>query len=276
MNAERIGELRRRAEAGLKNCSFDDSRQFYADLLALLGEAQIKAGSLRPEVASFAALMEAELRKHDDRPGWKNEDVQWLFSRLKDESTELIKAIHTKGPISIGREAADVANFAMMIADVYGGLKASGDQPAPPKNVTMGLIHDRLREVGIEMEQPAPPAGTTDGTLTFKMPQATTAPPAIKDYLTTEERREMADAFNSHWCLRCPEGFDLDHCPDGCGYRGRDIRALILSPPTAAVTRANIAAILAEAGGNIGITTDRVERAIAQFRDLGITVEEEK
>ena len=50
----------------------------------------------------------------------------------------------------------------------------------------------------------------------------------------------------------------------------------ILAHPKPTVTRANIVAILAEAGGNIGITTDRVERAIAQFRDLGITVEEEK
>ena len=125
MNKERIGELRAeitRGEASHVGSYVYLSKQSKADLLALLEEAQIKAGSLRPEVAAFAAIMEAELRKHDDRPGWKNEDVQWLFSRLKDESTELIKAIHTKGPISIGREAADVANFCLMIADVCGGL----------------------------------------------------------------------------------------------------------------------------------------------------------
>ena len=40
------------------------------------------------------------------------------------------------------------------------------------------------------------------------------------------------------------------------------------------VSREQVVSILAEAGGNIGITTERAERAIARFRELGIEVED--
>jgi len=150
MDKERIAKARgwtqRQHDASAKNTTYrglfptpakdieksEESFRVTADLLALLEEAQIKAGSLRPEVASFAALMEAELRKHDDRPGWKGEDPHWLLARLNEEVIELANALldHSK---SLPHEAADVANFAMMIADVCGGLKAeqieAGDEP---------------------------------------------------------------------------------------------------------------------------------------------------
>lgn len=82
---------------------------------------------LRPEVAAFAMLMEEKLLLNDHRPGWKNDDVLALIARLHEETRELVRAIgegvdpavvHAE----IGREAADVANFAMMIADVCGAL----------------------------------------------------------------------------------------------------------------------------------------------------------
>lgn len=82
---------------------------------------------LRPEVGAFADLMEGELRKHDNRPGWKECDPEWLMARLKEEAAELARAILSHEE-SIPAEAADVANFAMMIADVEGGL----GPPAPP------------------------------------------------------------------------------------------------------------------------------------------------
>ena len=104
-----------------------------ADLISLIESSGEKEGvpaveyKLRPEVAAFAMLMEAELRKHDDRPGWKNERLTWLSDRLDDEFGELSGAIEDQlGVEKISQEAADVANFAMMIADVSGGLK-----PAP-------------------------------------------------------------------------------------------------------------------------------------------------
>jgi len=95
------------------------------------GEQPLVTYRLRPAVAAFAALMEAELRKHDDRPGWKGCDPHWLLARLNEEVIELANALldHSE---SLPHEAADIANFAMMIADVEGGLKVSGEQPAPP------------------------------------------------------------------------------------------------------------------------------------------------
>lgn len=91
----------------------------------------------RPEVRAFADLMEAQLRANDHKPGWKNDNDLDLFERLGEESAELLSALHrhakrlswgdgwvmeTDTEERIGREAADVANFAMMIADVCGAL----------------------------------------------------------------------------------------------------------------------------------------------------------
>ena len=86
---------------------------------------------------------------------------------------------------------------------------------------------------------------------------------------------ERAFLWLENECQECPK------CMEFISH----LRSRLTAPPLLAnddaqprptVTRANIVAILAEAGSNIGITTDRVELAIAQFRDLGITVEEEK
>ena len=85
--------------------------------------------------------MEAQLRDNDHKPGWKNDTDLDLFERLGEESAELLSAIHRHAKrVSwgdswvmedtvprIGQEAADVANFAMMIADVCGAL------PPPPQ-----------------------------------------------------------------------------------------------------------------------------------------------
>jgi len=85
----------------------------------------------RPEVRAFAALMEAKLRANDHKPGWKGDHPEDLLARLHEEADEIRRSWdHWRGtawpreqlaPI-IGRECADVANFAMMIADVCGAL----------------------------------------------------------------------------------------------------------------------------------------------------------
>lgn len=97
---------------------------------------------LRPEVAAFAWLMEEALRKHDgDRgpKGWQGDDVASLICRVQEEVSELVAvwAEYENDDQAHGRnffgmryipmfakEAADVANFAMMIADVVGALVA--------------------------------------------------------------------------------------------------------------------------------------------------------
>jgi len=72
----------------------------------------------RKEVMSFARSMERRLRLHDNRPGWKQEKVSYLYDRLLQELTELESAIEEDHCTNICKETADVANFAMMIHDV--------------------------------------------------------------------------------------------------------------------------------------------------------------
>ena len=75
---------------------------------------------LRPEVQWFAEQMELKLRANDHKGGWANEDLLWLWSRIREEWEELHTAIFCQDPIPqdlIVGEAADVANFAMMVAD---------------------------------------------------------------------------------------------------------------------------------------------------------------
>lgn len=79
---------------------------------------------LRPEVRSFAEAMEVRLRVNDYKGGWKKESAANLSLQLEDEVEELTVAIvdPTANAEDILHEAADVANFAMMIADVRGAL----------------------------------------------------------------------------------------------------------------------------------------------------------
>jgi NTP pyrophosphatase (non-canonical NTP hydrolase) len=67
--------------------------------------------------------MENQLRKHDRKKGgqsnWREDSEQSLFHRLLEEMAELFGALNGGGGASaVLGEAADVANFAMMIADV--------------------------------------------------------------------------------------------------------------------------------------------------------------
>ena len=103
-----------------------------------------RESATRPWVDAFADEMEAKLaenRHKGDRAGWAEMNPAWLLARLEDEVRELRAAIaymprcgcrsvsecyHFKRmaePGVIRRECADVANFAMMIADVAGGMR---------------------------------------------------------------------------------------------------------------------------------------------------------
>jgi NTP pyrophosphatase (non-canonical NTP hydrolase) len=95
---------------------------------------------IRPEVMAFAKVMEAKLRENDHKGGWKGCDVGRLLGYLREETDELAKELgnttpcgcreagchHTpwRNPQRVAREAADIANFAMMIADVCEGLES--------------------------------------------------------------------------------------------------------------------------------------------------------
>lgn len=85
-------------------------------------------GMIKNSVEWFSREMQGELLKHLDRPGWKRESIEYLMSRLKEELIELeielkkSSTIHDsadyyKREKQVIKECADIANFAMMIAD---------------------------------------------------------------------------------------------------------------------------------------------------------------
>ena len=76
----------------------------------------------RLTVRLFAEVMEEKLRQNDYKGGWGNTAPGDLLLRLEQEAQELRDAIEMCDASAIRREAADVANFAMMVADVCGGL----------------------------------------------------------------------------------------------------------------------------------------------------------
>jgi len=75
--------------------------------------------AMRGSVIWFAQQMERKLQKHDadyGPSGWEHTDLNFLWARLYDEYHEARKATGTQEIID---ECADIANFAMMIADIH-------------------------------------------------------------------------------------------------------------------------------------------------------------
>lgn len=109
-----------------------------------------------PSVRAFAHWMEAKLDENihkGDRNGWLKDDPHSLLRRLREEVDELEDAMNfwsshgADGQIPaavdrITREASDVGNFAMMIADWYGGLHVQ-ERRADPLDIE-GLSPNEL------------------------------------------------------------------------------------------------------------------------------------
>lgn len=88
--------------------------------MARAGELIINVIPVRAEVRQFSEGMERKLRLNEHKGGsaaWRQMGYWELFDRLQDEAWELYRAI--QGGEDITDEAADVANFAMMISDKY-------------------------------------------------------------------------------------------------------------------------------------------------------------
>lgn len=99
---------------------------------------------LRKEVRAFAEVMEIQLRKHDKKrgkTGWKDGNAAYIASRMMEEIGEVLGelnprdrigiylanqlaercemgSVDPKHPDKLCEELADVANLAMMLADV--------------------------------------------------------------------------------------------------------------------------------------------------------------
>ena len=95
--------------------------------------------TVRPEVAAMALAMESRLQANEHKGGWRDETFVFLAARVEDELRELREAIakyslakfygdgasndEVVAREDVLHEAADVANFAMMIADNCGALR---------------------------------------------------------------------------------------------------------------------------------------------------------
>jgi hypothetical protein len=84
----------------------------------------------REPVQWFARQMELKLRENDHKGGWSQCSTWWLLSRLREEVNELEQTMYAAaaGDVCVDHvvsEAADVANFAMMIADIARGMERS-------------------------------------------------------------------------------------------------------------------------------------------------------
>lgn len=92
--------------------------------------------AVRPSVAWFATKMEEKLAINDHKGGWKKCEIDWLIERIEAELEEL-KHVYGFRKADWGRsvgegiqfvdisneaiisECADIANFAMMVADKF-------------------------------------------------------------------------------------------------------------------------------------------------------------
>jgi NTP pyrophosphatase (non-canonical NTP hydrolase) len=87
----------------------------------------------RPEVVAFADAMEAKLRENDHKRPWYCLDMRTLSRRLTQEREELRRAVEVGDPAEVLREAADVANFCMMTADMVRRYPKTANAVSTPK-----------------------------------------------------------------------------------------------------------------------------------------------
>ncbi len=96
---------------------------------------------IRPPLKAFAIIMEQKLKDNDYKGGWASCESSELLRMLKEEVYELEEILNKKewsrhgrsagenvsltdvSGEAIAKECADVANFAMMIADSFTNCK---------------------------------------------------------------------------------------------------------------------------------------------------------
>jgi len=84
---------------------------------------------LRHELLAFAGEMEKRLAAKEYKGGWQRETPEFLIRRIREETNALEAAFKLpkgfEATKEVTKEAADVANFAMMIFDLFGTAPAS-------------------------------------------------------------------------------------------------------------------------------------------------------
>jgi NTP pyrophosphatase (non-canonical NTP hydrolase) len=78
----------------------------------------------KEKITLFSRAMLEKLNENSNKGSWESCELDYLFCRLQEEVRELQHAVYeNSSPLdAIRREAADVANFVMMIADNCGAL----------------------------------------------------------------------------------------------------------------------------------------------------------
>lgn len=71
-----------------------------------------------PELQRFFDAMVFKLSKNSHKGKWEDSHLPAIRSRLSDEIAELDQAMQEGNIIEIILEAADVANFALILADI--------------------------------------------------------------------------------------------------------------------------------------------------------------
>ena len=79
---------------------------------------------MRKQVEAFAKEMESRLIENDHKTGWHDCSYDFLINNLNRNLRKLPALIHLNETEKIRKTAADIANYAMMIADNEGGLKS--------------------------------------------------------------------------------------------------------------------------------------------------------
>lgn len=74
----------------------------------------------RKVIQEFGKEQEKILKNNDYKRDWLHVSINYLLSRLNDEIYELKEAVLEGTDKEIQHECVDVANFAMMIHDIYG------------------------------------------------------------------------------------------------------------------------------------------------------------
>jgi hypothetical protein len=79
---------------------------------------------IRPELTAFAKIMESRLKENASRGDWRAFNFYYLVACLASNVGQLVRAFQMSKPDIVLRSAADTANYAMMIADLFGEMAA--------------------------------------------------------------------------------------------------------------------------------------------------------
>jgi hypothetical protein len=79
---------------------------------------------IRPELAAFAKIMESRLKENENRGDWSAFNFYYLAACLAANLGHMVRSFQADKTDAVLKSAADTANYAMMIADLYGNLAA--------------------------------------------------------------------------------------------------------------------------------------------------------